>query len=116
MSAYFPVLEKNVLIYMSAYFSPLVECADISMCWHMCQHLDLSAYMSASGHVNILASTRTNVLTYMSTYLSPLVECVGMPMCCHVCQHLDVSAYMSASGHVNTLTGTRTNVLTHNHH
>ena len=96
--------SKNV-----GYLSPLVECADISMCWHICQHLDVSygsvyVYMSASGHVNILASTRTNMLTYMSAYLSPLASRMcrhlyvfgiyfNILMCRHICRHLDMSTY-----------------------
>ena len=29
----------NLLTYMSAYLSTLAECADLSMCWLVCQHL-----------------------------------------------------------------------------
>ena len=81
--------NKCVDIYVGM-FSILLECADISMCWRICQHLDVSTYMSAFGYVNILASTRTNVLAYMSAYSSPLVECADISMCWHVCQHLNM--------------------------
>ena len=96
---------------ISAYFSPIVECADISMCWHMYQHLDVSTIMSASGHVNTFASTRTHVLTCMSAYLSPLVECayismcgiyVSILMCRHICRHLDMLTYLSAGTNMLT--------------
>ena len=40
----FASTRKNVLTYMSACFPLLVECVGISVCWHICQNLDVSAY------------------------------------------------------------------------
>ena len=82
----------------------------------MCRHLNVLAYMSASwcvgifmymsvsGHVNILASTRTNMLTNMSAYLSPLASRMSQNLhvfgiyfniliCRHICRHLDMSTF-----------------------
>ena len=97
--------RTNVLRYVSACFSQLVEYAEMSMCWHVCQHLVVLAYMSASGHVNIFVSIRTNLYThtyiyiYMSLYSSPLAECADTSTCWHVCQHLVVSAYIYICRH-----------------
>ena len=140
-------LDKKV----SAYSSPLVECANIYVltymsaswcvsiyvgiwtCQHICQHrnkyvdiyvgifsptkricrhlhLNMPNYMSAFGHINKFACTRTNVLTYMSAYFPLLEEYVGISMCWHICRHLDVSACMSASGHVKIFASIRTRV------
>ena len=109
----------------------------ILICWHICRHLNMSAYSSAfqkcvhhmsayfpqleeyvgismcrhlCQHLNIWHICRR---LNMSAYLSPLIECAEISMCWHICQHPDVSAYMSASRHVNILTITRTNVLTY---
>ena len=87
---------------MSAYFWPPVKPADISMCWHICQHLDVLAYISASRYFNTFASTGTNVLTYVGIFLNTS----------RMCQHLNALAYVSVSEYADICNNTFFIVLT----
>ena len=79
------------------------------MCRHMCQHLDVSTYMSASKWVGIFVNIR-KMCWYMSAYFWPLVvDCVGISMCWYMCRHMNVSTCVWASEYVSIFVSRKSN-------
>ena len=89
------------------------------MCWYICQHLDVSASMSAYGHVNILASKEQmcwhiyrpifqicrhfNVLACISACWWVGIY-VGIWTCQHICQHKTKCVYIYVGIFITTST------------
>ena len=58
------------------------------MRWHICQHIDVSAYVSASEHVSILTSTGTNMLTCPDADIYADTFNQWWEICRHICQQI----------------------------
>ena len=111
------ILKLCVLTYMSAYFPLQEEYVGISMCRHLCHHLNMLAYMSASEYVGIVERADIStcwhkyiylyiyiyIYTYICIYIyKPASWCVGISVgiwpaqeqiCRHICQHIEMSAH-----------------------
>ena len=94
--------KKCVDIYVGIFLITSRMYWNLNVLAHICQHLDVSAYMSASGYVNIFASTISNILTYIGAYFSSQI-CVGILMCWHVWRHLNMPTYSDTNMNVDTL-------------
>ena len=90
--------RKNVLTYMSACFSILVICADISMCWHMSTSWCVDIYVGFWTCQHICQHKNKCVDIYVGIFLTTS----------RMCRHLNVLAYMSASWCVDINVGIRT--------
>ena len=78
--------RKNVLTYMSACFSRLVECADISMCRHMSTSWGVDIYVGISTCQHICQHKNKCADTYIGIFLTSS----------RMCRHLNVLTYMPA--------------------